>query len=96
MYFLIYVACGLYLWLLGVRFSAVVRRGDRSFIPPGWLRCLDRVPADSAPFHGDESDYFLGFPGGCFALRRLMVAIRLRRGFWQGGGARRLSPARFI
>ncbi len=91
MYFLIYVACGLYLWLLGIAvFGGCETR--RSLFHAPWLgyavliACLQILHLFSA-LDATASWIFLAASSLCAAL---MVGIRLRRGLWQGGGARRL------
>lgn len=91
MYFLIYVACGLYLWLLGIAvFGGCATR--RSLFHAPWLgyavliACLQIVHLFSA-LDAPASTRFLAASSLCAAL---LVVIRLSRGLWQGGGARRL------
>lgn len=92
MYFLIYVACGLYLWLLGIAvFGGCETR--RSLFHALWLGyaaligCLQILHFFTA-LSPAVSWTFLAVSSLCAAA---IVAIRLRKGLWKNEATRRVS-----
>ena len=93
MYFLIYVACGLYLWLMGIAvFGGCETR--RSLFHAPWLGyaaligCLQILHLFFA-LSPTVSWAFLAISSLCATA---IAAIRLRKALWNSDDARRISP----
>jgi len=93
MFFLIYVACGLYLWLLGIAvFGGCETR--RSLFHAPWLGyavligCLQIVHFFSALSPSVSWTFLVVSSLSAVAI----VAIRVRKGLWKSEDTRRVSP----